>query len=171
MRHSAKESSATDRGEHLYGPFLRSAPIFVNTGADRRNDLKSSIARKSFTGATPETIRKIVQTSENPAFSLSSRVPSTGLSHPSHRLHIAGDNTRKLSPLCARCCLQQGNGSAPNDPTLAEAPQIPLSVASQVIFVRADLFQFFMIFFCISLRCVLLSVSSSAFLIPPNLRN
>jgi hypothetical protein len=48
---------------------LRSAQIFVNTRAKRRNNLKSSIARKSFTGATFETIRKILQTSENPAFS------------------------------------------------------------------------------------------------------
>jgi hypothetical protein len=44
---------------------------------------EKQIARKSFSGATLETIRKILQTSEKPAFSLSSRVPSTGLSHPS----------------------------------------------------------------------------------------
>jgi hypothetical protein len=58
----------------------------VNTRAKRGNDLKSSIARKSFTGATFETICKILQTSEKPGFSVSSRVPSTGLSHPSYLL-------------------------------------------------------------------------------------
>ena len=75
--------------------FYGQRPIFVNTSARRRNDLKSSIARKSFTGATSETICKILQTSEKPAFSLSSRVPSTGLSHPS--LGTFGPNRSPLS--------------------------------------------------------------------------
>jgi hypothetical protein len=40
----------------------------VNTHAKQRNDLKIEIARKSFSGATLETIHKIFKPRENPLF-------------------------------------------------------------------------------------------------------